>query len=230
MQEEKLDEVEHAAIRIAAIKLTSYHNAIKWDDLYQLGAIAVILARKRRDYLMSGAQRHAWLRQVAWGSMMDAIRIETIRDGGVRCPHSGRILEGGKVDYLGSSYDVAAADDRDLSPAPDDKLNTKQVLASFSRLTHRTRQILAMLLRGDEQEAIGRVLGITGSRVCQIKDEIVAALAPHPAQPLAPSFNFSREYISASNIADKELVRAFERHFAIDDETVIALQRCLEAA
>lgn len=245
--EEALDPVELAAIaRATNLALrTTYHPAWTRDDLYQQGAIAVLIARRRRDPTKHGAQRHVWLRRVAWGAMVDAIRTEVVREGGHRSREGGgRIQEGSRLFYAGQSVFWAMDDGDSSSFSPSDNSSIRaateegpehalrdkqQALRAAKRLSPRLRQILAMLLRGDTLSSIAAALRVTESRICQVKAEIVAALEEPKGRPAPPRFNFSAAYIAASNAADNETVLALERYFAIDDETVRSLRLYLEA-
>lgn len=215
MQEE-LDGVERAAIALATQSAlhTAYHPAWSREDLYQQGALAVIVARRRRDYSMHGAQRHVWLRRVAWGAMMDAMRTECVREGGVRSPGGGSMLEGAKLSYSSTIVVWSSEDEESGSHVihndmrgtgcPVEDLHEKRQLARATKqLSPRLRQILAMLLRGDTLISIGDDLGLSEARICRIKMEIIEALAPAVRWPRTAKDD------------DDDTVRAFQHFFAV---------------
>lgn len=175
-----MDVAEQLAVRgavAAAWRGTFYHPAVDRDDAAQEAAIAVLRARDRRDDARSDPEIAHWLHRTALGGIRDALRRERVRDGGARSAPGfagryTRLVSLTPVDDDGASLSVEPAH----LDTPEALLEAKQALASLDQLRPDARQVAALLRRGELAQDAAEHIGLTPSRVSQIKREVATFL------------------------------------------------------
>lgn len=126
------------------------HGSIDFDDLYQIGAEAVL--RLEIDDLMAAPQRHVYMEFRAWGAMMDAVR------SGYR--HTARLefSEGG---------DEPGLDEPDIGASPERLAAVHEACRRIERMPEPCPTVAAMAAGGADCEEIAAALGVSVSRISQ---------------------------------------------------------------
>ncbi len=141
------------------------HPSIEVDDLYQIGAEAVL--RTQMNGEMDPPQRHVYLEMRARGAMLDAVRTAYRHGFLIDAP-------AGEVDA-----DPTEANEPDLGASPERIAAVHEACACIERMPEPYPTIAAMAAGGADVEEIAAALGVSPSRVSQRRAQIRKLLEKH---------------------------------------------------
>lgn len=127
------------------------HVSVGMDDLYQIGAEAVL--RAKIDDAMEPPQRHVYLEMRARGAMLDAMRT------------AYRLTT--HLDPIDEQDDRPGLDEPDVGASPERIAAVHEACSRIERMPEPCPTVAAMAARGSDCEEIAAALGVTVSRVSQ---------------------------------------------------------------
>lgn len=134
------------------------HGSIGFDDLYQIGAEAVL--RAVIDESMEPPQRHVYLERRAWGAMIDAVRVAY---------RQGRMVSDDQQDTETAESD---ADEPDMGASPERMAAVHAACLRIEQMPAPCPTVAAMAASGADCKEIAAALGVSISRVSQHRANI----------------------------------------------------------
>ena len=136
------------------------HGSLGYDDLYQIGAEAVLKAKI--DETMDPPQRHVYLERRAWGAMIDATR-SAFRSVSL----TGFDITVGSSEDDPTEMTVIDYTAADPGSAPDRLAAVHEACARIERMPEPCPTVATMSADGADCEEIAAALGVSISRVSQ---------------------------------------------------------------